>query len=320
MRHAFLLIPFIALAAPAVGAPLLQMPVDCELGESCYIQQYMDHDATENFKDFECGPRSYNTHKGTDFAVATTRDAQKGVDILAAADGTVLGVRDGMRDVWNSKVDRDAIKGRECGNGLVIDHGDGWQTQYCHLREGSVSVSKGQTVEAGAKLGQMGMTGRTEFAHLHLSVRKDGKPIDPFAPEGAKCDAPIEQTLWREPLLFQKGGILDIGFAEGVPDFSDIKMGTVDQDLKDNSPALVSYFFMFGGKAGDEIDVRFIGPNGLEVTQVYELEKNLARFFRAIGKKRRTSSWPSGVYEARARFMRDGEEIDAQSATFEISR
>ena len=320
MRHALLLIPFVALAAPAAGAPLLQMPVDCELSESCYIQQYMDHDATENFKDFECGPRSYNTHKGTDFAVATTRDAQKGVDILAAADGTVLGVRDSMRDVWNGKVDRDAIKGRECGNGLVIDHGDGWQTQYCHLREGSVSVSKGQVVEAGTKLGQMGMTGRTEFAHLHLSVRKDGKPIDPFAPEGAKCDAPIEQSLWREPLLFQKGGILDIGFAESVPDFGDIKMGTVDQGLKDNSPALVSYVFMFGGRAGDEIDVRFTGPDGFEVTQMYELEKNLARFFRAIGKKRRTSSWPSGVYEARARFMRDGEEIDTQSATFEISR
>ena len=320
MRLALFMIPFLALAAPAAGAPLFALPVDCELGKNCYIQQYMDHDATENFKDFECGPRSYNAHKGTDFAVPTARDAQEGVDILAAAEVTVLGVRDGMSDVWNGEINTDAIKGRECGNGLVLDHGDGWQTQYCHLREGSLNVRKGQIVEAGAKLGQIGMTGRTEFAHLHLSVRKDGKPVDPFAPKGAKCDKPIEKTMWREPLLFQKGGILEIGFAESVPKFADIKMGTAEQELRSISPALVSYFFMFGGKAGDKIDVQFTGPDGFEVTQIYELEKNLARFFRAIGKKRRAEPWPVGIYEARARFTRNGEEIDTQTATFEIKR
>ncbi len=320
MRQTLYAFAFTALAAPAAGAPLLSLPVDCTLGESCHIQQYMDHDASAQFKDFQCGPRSYNTHKGTDFAVPTARDAQQGVDILAAADGTVLGVRDGMKDVWSGKIDEDAINGRDCGNGLVLDHGDGWHTQYCHMREGSVSVRKGDRVRTGDKLGQMGMTGRTQFAHLHLSVRKDGKPIDPFAPEGAKCDGPINETLWGEPLLFQKGGILQIGFAEAVPSFNDVKMGTAETDVNATSSALVSYVFMFGGKTGDQIEVRFTGPQGFAATRNYELEKNQARFFRAIGKKRRASTWPAGTYEASARMLRDGVEFDAQTEVFEIRR
>jgi len=320
MRNANLAAIFIALAAPAAGAPLLSQPVDCTLGDDCYIQQYMDHDDSDGYSDFQCGPRSYNTHKGTDFAVPTVANAQRGIDILAAAAGTVLGVRDGMADVWNGKIDQAAIKGRDCGNGLVIDHGDGWHTQYCHLRKGTVAVTKGQVVEAGTRLGQMGMSGRTEFAHLHLSVRKDGEPVDPFAPNGPDCAAPITETLWEAPLLHQEGGILEIGFADAVPEFDAIKMGTVDSNLKRISPALVSYVFMFGGKTGDMIEVNFTGPGDFEVSQSYELTKNLARFFRAIGKKRRSAPWPGGTYEASAKIIRDGVEIDAKSATFEIAR
>ena len=33
-----------------------------------------------------------------------------------------------------------ATAGRNCGNGVTLDHGDGWQTQYCHMRRGSVAV------------------------------------------------------------------------------------------------------------------------------------------------------------------------------------
>jgi len=46
MRQTLYAFAFTALAAPAAGAPLLSLPVDCTLGESCHIQQYMDHDAS----------------------------------------------------------------------------------------------------------------------------------------------------------------------------------------------------------------------------------------------------------------------------------
>lgn len=320
MRNTVATLIILALAAPAVGAPLLQLPVDCTLGDTCYIQQFMDHDPSDAFSDFKCGPRSYNTHKGTDFAVPTARDAQRGVDVIASAPGTVLGVRDGMADVWDGKIDVAKIAGRECGNGLVIDHGDGWQTQYCHMKFGSLTVQKGETVQAGTLLGQIGMSGRTEFAHLHLSLRKDGEPVDPFAPDGAVCDAPITQTLWATPPLVQPGGILDIGFSDKVPSFGDVRMGTAEERLTRISPALVSFFYMFGGRAGDLIEMSFQGPGDFSVESTYELTKDRAQFMRAVGKKRRSAPWPGGTYTASARHMRDGAIISEGSAQFEIPR
>jgi hypothetical protein len=284
MRNTLFALSFSALAAPAAGAITLSLPVECELGTICYIQQYMDHDPSKASQDFQCGPRTYNTHKGTDFAVATAAKAKAGINIIAAATGTVLGTRNNMPDVWTGEINPDAIEGRDCGNGLVIDHGDGWQTQYCHLREGSVVVKKGEMVEIGTKLGEMGMSGRTQFAHLHLSVRKDGQPVDPFAPDGPDCNAPISETLWDDIPLFQKGGILDVGFSNDIPDFTEIKLGVARTELNRTSPALVSYFYLFGAKRGDTVEMTFKGPGDFLITDTYELPKNRAQFFRAIGK------------------------------------
>lgn len=320
MRNALLAISFTAFAAPAAGAITLSLPVECELGQTCYIQQYMDHDSSEASQNFQCGPRTYNGHKGTDFAVATAAKAQAGVNILAAAAGTVLGTRNNIPDVWTGKFDPDAIKGRDCGNGLVIDHGEGWQTQYCHLREGSVAVKKGEVVEIGTKLGEMCMSGRTQFAHLHLSVRKDGQPVDPFAPNGPDCNAAISETLWDDLPLFQEGGVLDVGFSDEVPDFTEIRLGVAQTDLKRTSPALVSYFYLFGGKTGDRVEMTFKGPGDFLVTDTYELPRNRAQFFRAIGKNRRSAPWPGGVYQANVTLLRNVETIDARESRFEISK
>lgn len=320
MRRILSILTLTALAAPAAGAPILSFPLACELGETCYIQQYMDHDPSEKHHDFRCEGRSYNTHKGTDFAVPTSAHAKVGVNILAAAAGTVMGTRNDMPDVWDGKFDAAAIKGRDCGNGLVIDHGNGWQTQYCHMREGSVAVSRGDLIASGAVLGQIGMSGRTQFPHLHLSVRKDGQPVDPFAPNGSDCDAPSDDTLWDVVPLFQEGGFLDIGFIDKVPEYRDIKLGEAQSTLTRISPALVSYVYLFGGNQGDQVEITFTGPGEFRVNETYELPKTLAQFYRAIGKKRRSAPWPGGTYEASATLTRDGTVIDQISASFEIPR
>lgn len=322
MRAALSALAFLALAAaPAAGAPTLSLPVDCELGKTCYVQQYMDHDPGAGHSDFMCGPRSYDAHKGTDFAVPTAAAARENaVRVLAAAAGTVMGVRDEMADAWDGEIDTAAIKGRDCGNGMVIDHGAGWQTQYCHLRQGSVRVKRGERVASGAHLGDIGMSGRTEFAHMHLSVRKDGEPVDPFAPDGPECgDAPLK-TMWDTAPLFQEAGLLDLGFATQAPEFTDVKMGLADQNLSRTSPAIITFSYFFGGLAGDSVDMTLTGPGNFEVSQNYELPKNLAIFFRAIGKKRRSAPWPGGDYVAETTLTRNGKIIAEQRGSFTIPR
>jgi murein DD-endopeptidase MepM/ murein hydrolase activator NlpD len=61
----------------------------------------------------------------------------------------------------------------------VIVHDQGWETQYCHLKHGSISVKVGDTVQVGDVLGKIGLSGRTQFPHVHVSVRHNGTRIDP---------------------------------------------------------------------------------------------------------------------------------------------
>jgi murein DD-endopeptidase MepM/ murein hydrolase activator NlpD len=109
--------------APPAGAFDLAFPADCTLGAGCYIQQYHDHDPGPEATDYTCGPLSYDGHDGTDIALPTRAAMATGVAVLAAAPGVVKGLRDGVADAAPFPT------GQDCGNGVVIDHGNGWETQ-----------------------------------------------------------------------------------------------------------------------------------------------------------------------------------------------
>ncbi|MGR3678397.1 MAG: M23 family metallopeptidase, partial [Paracoccaceae bacterium] len=190
-RRAALAAVFSSLATVCVAGDLrLTMPIDCVLGEGCHIQQYVDQDPGPGAQDYLCETLSYEGHKGTDFALPYLRDIADDVAVLAAAPGVIRATRNTMADRLFTTENETDIAGKECGNGVVIRHDDGWETQYCHMKRGSISVTKGQRIEAGTELGHVGLSGRTQFPHLHFSVRKDGKSIDPFAPsEAFECGA-----------------------------------------------------------------------------------------------------------------------------------
>lgn len=66
------------------------------------------------------------------------------------------------------------------GNYVVVDHGNGYQTLYAHMRNGSFAVSLGQKVSQGQMLGIMGTTGRSTGIHLHFEVIGPGDKINPL--------------------------------------------------------------------------------------------------------------------------------------------
>ena len=78
------------------GPPELSLPLDCKIGETCWLVNLVDRQPGPGRTDFRGGDLSYDTHKGTDFAIANDAEMQKGVADLAAAPGRVLRVRDGM--------------------------------------------------------------------------------------------------------------------------------------------------------------------------------------------------------------------------------
>lgn len=94
-------------------------------------------------------------HAGLDFP------GPMGSAIYAAANGTVTYV--GQRQGY--------------GNCIEITHGNGLLTRYAHLSGFGARI--GQKVDAGARIGAMGSTGRSTGPHLHFEVRINDRPVNP---------------------------------------------------------------------------------------------------------------------------------------------
>lgn len=90
------------------------------------------------------------------------------------------------------------------GKYVVLNHGGGTKTRYGHL--GTVSVSKGDRVEAGAAFARSGNTGRSTGPHLHYEVTEGGRTVDPrrgrFRTDaGAVADAAVRAQERGEKAL-----------------------------------------------------------------------------------------------------------------------
>ena len=98
---------------------------------------------------------------------------KKGVPVVVVG-VVVKAVRDGMKDVDVAIAGVKSVEGRECGNGLVVSHRGGWETQYCHLRRGSVAVKAGDAVSRGQRLGWSVFWAVPSF---HMSISRSAKAI-----------------------------------------------------------------------------------------------------------------------------------------------
>lgn len=304
----------------ALAQPVLDLPIDCTPGETCYVQNYVDRDPGPGARDYTCSGLSYDGHKGTDFGLPSLAAMEEGVTVLASADGRVRGVRDGMIDKLYTAEEDARIDGRDCGNGVVIEHGDGWETQYCHMQQGSIRVQSGQEVKAGDALGLVGLSGRTQFPHLHISVRQNGETVDPFTPEArvATCGTEAAETMWSRDLAYMPGAILSSGFADAVPDYAAIKAGTAAlATMSANAPAIVLWGFAFGGREGDEMVMTIDGPSGRVAEGRQKLDKNQAQFFRASGKRLRAPLDP-GLYTGTTKLMRAGGEVSSMTVEMTV--
>src|SRR5215471_4858667 len=311
-------LPLAAGALAASAAPLdlpltLSVPVDCKVGETCFIQHYFDHDPSAAAKDYRCGPVTYDGHDGIDFRVPTMAQQRQGIAVLAAAPGRVTGTRDGMADVSVAVAGMDSVKGRECGNGVVIAHEGGWETQYCHMAKGSVRVRTGQQLAAGAPLGLVGMSGEAEFPHLHFLVRHNMEKVDPFASGASTNACGGGSSLWSSTavtaLAYHSPELINSGFTTEALTMDDVESGrAASTAVTANSPRLLAYVRAIGLKGGDVQSLTLRGPRGavLATSEIPALVRDRAQQLIFAGARLTAPQWPSGDYEAEYAVKRDG--------------
>ena len=66
---------------------------------------------------------------------------------------------------------------RQFGKLVVVDHGDGWRSAYAFLSR--ITVTEGDDVSAGERIGLVGHTGMARGSELHFELRKSDRPVDP---------------------------------------------------------------------------------------------------------------------------------------------
>lgn len=292
----------------------MALPVNCTGADFCFLQNYFDHDPSPGHADYTCGPMSYDGHTGTDIRVSYA-DMERGVPVLATAAGVVRAMRDGEPEGEVSLRAGDAVRGREAGNAVVVVHAGGFETQYSHLRRGSVAVSPGQRVEAGQILGLVGLSGVTEFPHLEISVRNQGRPVDPYTGSASEGCAGKSAPLWSrtalesDELKYRAGGLLEAAFLDAPPKDSIAMLrrhGRIE-GRADDPAALVFAVMAFGPRRGDVWTMRLAGPDGSLLAESRSIqERDQAQAMRYVGKKRGTG-WKPGRYRGEFRLARPGE-------------
>jgi peptidase M23-like protein len=232
--------------APIVGVP----------GVDVFYGAYLDHGGPS---DYECGFKAYPGHRGVDILLRNFRVQDSGVAVVAAAAGTVTTIRDGI-------FDRSSTNGSGgFGNHVVLDHGDGIQTTYGHLRSGSVRVSAGQRVGAGTQLGLVGSSGNSNWPHLHFEARSAGGVQDPF--QGA-CNPPA--SMWRNQLPYQDAfQVTDAGLTDRQAiTFADLLERPTSVTVFRTDTTSFLYWLNLANIRSSAVQYVLLGPAGDTVAQL----------------------------------------------------
>lgn len=184
------------------------------------ISNFVDQDpAIGSVLDYQCGNRSYDqasgyNHSGTDFfswPFGWYKMDHDDVEIVAAAPGQILFKSDG-------NFDRNCGFGSGNWNAVYVQHADGSQAWYGHMKSGSLTPKGvGEMVSEGEYLGVVGSSGNSSGPHLHFEVYDtDGKLIDPYA---GPCNSLNAESWWAAQRPYYDSAINALITHTAPPDF-----------------------------------------------------------------------------------------------------
>ena len=236
-------------------------PLAGVIGSDIMNGQFVDLDATSpGFHDFDCRLWTYDGHRGTDGGLRSFGEQFVGMPVFAARDGVVVFAQDGYPDT--------NLNGGFMGNVIFIDHGDGYESQYWHLKNGSVLVSVGQAVKAGQEIGRAASSGNSFGPHLHFETVVNGpggwEVYEPFA---GPCRPGDSGWVDQAPLDTEAPFFVDFGitrtFLDGLqPPWWEPWPLPTDGQLGVADPYVVFWWQGYNFPVDALVRVKFTRPDG----------------------------------------------------------
>lgn len=274
-------------------------PVACQVMGNCWITNHVDlDDRVGRVQDYMCSDKATDNNKSTHISLAGRAFVQQTFPVLAAADGRVAEAENGYPD---SPV---PVHGESfCGNRVLIKHADGWESSYCHLKLDSITVRPGQTVKAGQIIGQIGMSGQTDWPRLSFATIRNGMVFDPFSGrtsiEGCSKDV---SPLWAGNLNppYEPASVSNAGFTIGDVNNNDILNGIAQNAtiIRKEAPRLSFWALMMNLRKGDTIRMVINTPEGRVLSEIEEIvEEDSLQYPIYLSKSRGGFLWNAGQYQ-----------------------
>ena len=292
------------------------LPIKCEINKDCFIQNLPDIiNGSDAFDPF-CQGATYQGHKGIDIRLLSLENIKENIPVIAAGDGIIKAFRDGEEDrLIVTDEDKTRIKDKECGNGIVISHKNGYESQYCHLKQNSISVRNGDKVKQGDILGFVGNSGFASFPHVHFSIRKDGQWLDPISglPPAESCQLTTkENTLLDKKTaeFFSQNSsrLLTSGISGKIIKHAKLVRFGAPERLMISDQVIIGWAWFINLRKDDQIRFTLEGPKGLLVENTTKpLDRNKASYSAYAGSKKQAIK---GEYRLKTELVRSGQTIE----------
>ena len=179
--------------------------VDCSYYR---IAAYVDQNTTTGtFSDFNCGSNTYDGHKGTDISIWPFNFYKMDnnlVEVIAAASGTIIAKNEGA-------FDRNCAATTALANYIVIQHADGSQTNYWHMKNGSLtSKIVGDAITVGEYIGVVGSSGSSSGPHLHFEVWSGSTSATRVDPYSGTCNLLNGSSWWANQKAYKETGVVKV--------------------------------------------------------------------------------------------------------------
>lgn len=254
----------VIVSSSAIALPLeLNFPAACKANTDCWI--------------------IHSDEKGTDIALKSIKEMDKGVPVLAAEYGNVILINNDQKDETYY------------GNSVVIEHRDGWKTIYTHLKPGSIIVKEGRRVRKGDKIAEIGMSGKVYFPQLRFMAFKDGE-----------LQIPLWETRLKKEIKAQDFVVANMGIAEELPLFEKVREDSYENtELYNDAGAVYLWVYGFNFKKGDLLKFSAQDPQNERIlNQAFLIDRNFEENFYNIKIEKTDDSFKPGEYTAKMEFIR----------------